>query len=73
MKSICVDELPQGITTILQTRILQQELTVDAALTGDKNLALQALLADLMTRSVEDAKKLLDELLEAHAEHLPQF
>ena len=73
MKSICVDELPQGITAMLQTRIAQQELTVDAALTGDKNLALQALLADPMTRAVEDAKKLIDELLEAHAEHLPQF
>lgn len=73
MKSICVDELPQGITTILRTRILQQELTVDAALTGDKKLALQALLADSMTHSVEDARKLIDELIEAHAEHLPQF
>ena len=73
MKSICVDELPQGITNMLKTRIAQQELTVDAALTGDKNLALQALLADPMTQSVEDSKQLIDELLEAHAENLPQF
>jgi alpha-galactosidase len=73
MRSICVDELPQGITNMLQTRMMQQELTVDAALTGDKNLALQALLADPMTRSVEEAKNLIDELLEAHAENLPQF
>jgi alpha-galactosidase/6-phospho-beta-glucosidase family protein len=53
--------------------MMQQELTVDAALTGDKTLALQALLADPMTRSVEEAKNLIDELLEAHAENLPQF
>lgn len=73
MKSICVNELSEGITDLLNTRLGQQELTVDAALNGDKQLALQALLADPMTRSVEDAQKLLDELLKAHAQHLPQF
>jgi len=73
MKAICVDELPVGITTLLQNRLAQQELTVEAALTGDRNLALQAMLMDPMIRSIKDAESLLDKMIEAHSEHLPQF
>ena len=42
---IGVGELPLGLAIDLADRINQQELTVDAALTGDRNLALHALLA----------------------------
>ncbi len=73
MKAICVDELPLGISTLLQNRLAQQELVVEAALTGKRNVALQALLLDPMMRSISDAESLLDEMIEAHAEHLPQF
>ena len=41
-----VGALPEGIAGILNARVRQQELTVDAALSGDRALALQALLAD---------------------------
>ena len=43
---IAVGALPEGIASILAARARQQELTVDAALSGDRTLALQALLAD---------------------------
>ena len=70
---IAVGALPDGIAGILAARARQQEITVDAALTGDRKLALQALLADLLVPSVETAEAMLDEALETHATHLPQF
>ncbi len=70
---IAVGALPEGIAGILAARARQQELTVDAALTGDRALALQALLADPLLPSVETATAMLDEALQTHATHLPQF
>ena len=46
---------------------------MDAGVHGDRNLALQALIADEYTVSIEDAESMLDELLAAHAGMLPQF
>jgi alpha-galactosidase len=65
--------LPEGIADILSARARQQELTVDAALTGSRTLALQALLADPLTPSLEAAEAMVDEALAVHARHLPAF
>jgi len=73
VRGVAVGELPEGIAAVLSARIHQQELTVDAALTGDRELALQAMLADPLVRDVEAARAMLDELLEAQADYLPQF
>jgi alpha-galactosidase/6-phospho-beta-glucosidase family protein len=70
---IGVGALPPGILNTLHPHVLNQELLVDAALTGDRQLALQALLGDPLVRDYRAAPKLMDELLEAHAELLPQF
>jgi 6-phospho-beta-glucosidase len=53
--------------------VLNQELIVEAALTGDRKLALQALLNDPLVRDFRTAPRMLDELLAAHADYLPQF
>ena len=53
--------------------ITNQEMIVEAALTGNNNLALHALVNDPMVRNVEDAPKILEELLQANAEYLSQF
>jgi len=70
---IGVGALPGGILGTLHPHAVNQELLVDAALTGDRQLALQALLGDPLVRDYKSAPKLMDELLEAHAELLPQF
>ena len=69
VRGVSVGALPVGIAGVLRQRIDQQELTVEAALTGDRALAIQALLADpLMTQvSFEDAAAMLEETLQAHA------
>jgi alpha-galactosidase len=70
---IGVGALPGGVLNTVHPHAVNQELLVDAALTGDRQLALQALLGDPLVRDYRAAPKLLDDLLEAHAELLPQF
>jgi alpha-galactosidase len=69
----CIGEIPYGIGVMLSARIYQQQLTVEAAINGDRHLALQAMLLDPLVPSVEIAESMLDELLDVHSEHLPQF
>jgi alpha-galactosidase len=76
IQPVHVGPLPEAVAATLRQHITVQELTVEAALTGDRRVALQAFLLDPQIASVltpEDTAVLLDELLEAHAEHLPQF
>jgi len=70
---IAVPRLPAGITAVLAARAAQQQLVVDAALTGDPDVALQALLADPLVTSIEAARAMLAEALDVHVAHLPQF
>jgi 6-phospho-beta-glucosidase len=73
VRPLCMGELPNGVLGLTQSLIVWQELTVDAALSGDRDVLLQALLAHPWVRSTRDAEKMRDELLAAHAAHLPQF
>jgi alpha-galactosidase len=66
-------ELPPAILANLRARLDQIELTVEAALTGDRKVALQALAADPLVPSIEQATAILDEALAAEAPYLPQF
>jgi alpha-galactosidase len=68
-----VEGLPGGIASTLRARIDQQEMVAEAAIRGDRHLALQALLADPLVDSVANARTMLDELLAAHAAYLPTF
>ncbi len=65
--------LPSGVMPFLSARCHQVRLVADAALYRDRECALQALLADPMVTEFDSAEPMLDELLAAHAEHLPQF
>jgi alpha-galactosidase/6-phospho-beta-glucosidase family protein len=52
-----------------------QEWTVEAALTGDRTLVLEAMLADAMATQIayDDVVAMTDEMLTATARWLPQF
>ncbi|HEV8547057.1 MAG TPA: 6-phospho-beta-glucosidase [Candidatus Limnocylindrales bacterium] len=50
-----------------------EELTIAAARTGDREIALRALLANPLVRHWEIARPLLDALLAANEAHLPRF
>jgi alpha-galactosidase len=68
-----VPELPPGITALLAQQVAVQDRAVEAAIRGDRQAALQALLLDPVVSSYEAAVKILDELLIVHAPYLPQF
>ena len=73
LRTLAVGALPAGITALLNTQVHIQSLVVDAAVLGRRDLALQALLADPVVPSLNNAEKVLDELLHIHAAYLPQF
>lgn len=76
IRPIHVGPLPEPVAATLRQHVTVQQLTVEAALTGDRQIALQAFLQDPQIASVltpEETVSLFDELLEAHADHLPQF
>lgn len=68
-----VPALPPGITAMLAQQVAVQDRAVEAAIHGDRQAALQALLLDPVVGSYEAATKILDELLTVHAPYLPQF
>ena len=70
---IAMGDLPKSFLGLTQHLINWQELTVDAALSGDKSILYQALLACPYVHDMKVAKVIMDEPLEAHAEYMPQF
>ena len=73
VRPIQVGEAPLVLKGLLEKRFAWHELVADAAVTGDRNLALQALLLDEMAILPEKAEAMLDELLLASRDRLPQF
>lgn len=70
---LSVGPLPSGVLNTVQQHVTNQEMLVDAALNGDRQLALQALISDPLVRDFRSAPRLLDELLLAQKAYLPQF
>lgn len=65
--------LPEPIAEMCRRELALSSMYVDAAYHGDKNLALQAMLLDPMVTDIDTARTILDSLLEANREYLPQF
>ncbi len=68
-----VGPLPPGPQQICACHLTQQEVTIDAAISGDRRLALQALYMDPTIQNWATAPAMLDEMLRGTADHLPQF
>jgi alpha-galactosidase len=65
--------LPDGLAALCNIQILIQDLAVEAAVQGDRGLALQAVLTDPVVQDLDSARAAFEELMEAHADALPQF
>lgn len=72
-RPIAVGRLRPQLRGLLQQVKAYEELTVEAAVTGDRRLALQALAAHPLVPSVSVAEALLEDLLAANRDFLPQF
>jgi 6-phospho-beta-glucosidase len=65
--------LEPDIRGLVQQMKAYEELAVAAARSGDRTLALRALLANPLVRNWEVARPMLDELLAVNEAHLPRF
>jgi alpha-galactosidase len=73
---IGIGALPAGLAAALAPHAMVEELTMQAALSGDRSLLLQAMTADpLLNATLEPAqiRALTGEMLEANMRFLPQF
>ncbi|WP_449355260.1 6-phospho-beta-glucosidase [Virgibacillus natechei] len=68
-----VGEVRPQIRGLLQNVKAYEELTVEAAVTGNKGIALQALTLHPLIPSAERAKDILDEMLPVNERYLPRF
>lgn len=67
--------LPDPILALVHKHCVNQDLTVEGAITGNRDLVLQAMIADPLNTNGDyrEIKAMLDELMEANRELLPQF
>lgn len=70
---IKVGKLPKEVNGLVQQIKSFEVAGSEAAVTGDKKKALLALMINPLVMSQDTAKIVLDELLDAHKEYLPQF
>ena len=67
-----VGDMPRGLRALQDIVLDTHELTAEAVVTGDKDLLRRALLVDPLTNSIADTEALIEELLEAEREAVPQ-
>jgi alpha-galactosidase len=65
--------MPPGILAWVTEALYGVEITVEAAIRGDRNLVVQALLYDRSVPCLQAAEALADDLLAAHRADLPRF
>ncbi|MCP1100852.1 alpha-galactosidase [Aequitasia blattaphilus] len=71
-----VGELPTQLAAMNMTNINVQLLTIQAAVTKDRNYIYQAAMLDPHTSSeltIEETKRMCDELIEAHGEYMVDY
>ncbi|WP_196000861.1 6-phospho-beta-glucosidase [Clostridium sp. 1001271B_151109_B4] len=72
-KPLSVGYLPVAVSGLVSEIKAFEILAAKAAVEGDYNAALQALCINPLIPSDDLAKTILDEMMEAHKEYLPQF
>ncbi len=70
---LAVGDLPVPVRGLVQQIKSFERVAAEAAVTGDYHQALLAMTINPLVPSDVVAKQILDEMLEAHKEHLPQF
>jgi 6-phospho-beta-glucosidase len=73
MHPLPAEPLPPACFGLLSAVKAYELLTVEAAVHGDHNAAYQALLVHPLGPSADKVQAVLDDMLETHKEHLPQF
>lgn len=73
IQGLHVGPLPEMVAELCRRELAVAGLAVDAAATGDRQTALQALLLDPCINDIDTARGILDAYLTENAQYLPQF
>ena len=68
-----VGPLPEAIAELCRRELTVAQLAVDAAVHGDRQAALQALLLDPVVTDLDVASQILDDYLATYRDYLPRF
>ncbi|MGM0523541.1 MAG: 6-phospho-beta-glucosidase [Bacillota bacterium] len=72
-KPIAIGDLPVAVRGLVQQIKSFERISAEAAVSGDIDLAVLALSINPLTPSDTVAREIVDEMMEAHKDHLPQF
>ncbi len=72
-RGVAVGKLPAGVAELHRRELEVVRLAVDAAVSGDRRLALQCLLFDPVISDLDVAREVLDDYLVSYRQYLPQF
>ena len=72
-RGLPVGTLPEHVAALVRHELAIQDVAVEAAVEGSRDLALRALLLDPVVTSVRAAERFLDEVLQVNRAHLPRF
>ena len=70
---LSVGDLPKPLAAFCRRDIEVCEMTVEAAVSSDRNLILQAMLLDPVVDSITTAEKVLDAMIDANEEYLARY
>ena len=73
IRPIAVPDLSAPLTAILARRLSSVYLAMEAAMTGSRDLTIEAMLADGAVTDTDAAARLTDDLIDAQRQHLPRF
>ena len=73
IRPVQLSSLPEPVAELCRREAALVERAVDAAVSGDRDLALQCLLLDPMIGDIGRARAILDDYLTTFADYLPQF
>lgn len=73
VQPVPIGPLPPPVAELCRREAALVELVVDAAVSGNRQMALQALLLDPMIDDIQRAEVILDDYLTQFAAYLPQF
>lgn len=72
-KPLAVGDLPVAVRGLVQQIKSFERIAAEAAVTGDYNSVVLAMAINPLSPSDTISKQIIDEMMEAHKEHLPQF
>jgi alpha-galactosidase len=75
IEPVALGELPRHLAALIQTNVNVQGLTVEAALSGNREAAYHAAMLDPHTAaelSLDEIRSLVDDLFEAHGDWIPR-